>query len=67
MLSHRKTAPSRLEPEQRRAVFRALVEAQDAGVSVPKSRTEVARRFGLTSAQVEAIEEEGRKGDWPPL
>jgi hypothetical protein len=51
----------------RRAVFRALVEAQDGGMTVAASWAEVARRFDLTEAQVRSIEREGLDKDWPPL
>jgi len=53
--------------DQRRAVFRALLEAQDAGSSVPESRADVARRFGVTEEQVKEIEREGIDQQWPPL
>jgi hypothetical protein len=54
-------------PEQRRAIFRALVEAQDRGLNVLASRVEVARRFSVTRKQIEAIEQEGLTHEWPPL
>lgn len=53
--------------EQRKAVFAALVAVQDEGQPVRTSRTLVAGKFGLTVSQVEAIEKEGLKGEWPPL
>jgi hypothetical protein len=53
--------------DRRRAVFRALVEAQDAGAGVGESRADVARQFGLTEAHVRAIEDEGLGRGWPPL
>jgi len=53
----------RLSPEERRAVFLALVEAQDMVLS----RKEVAERFGITDREVRQIEEEGIDGGWPPL
>jgi hypothetical protein len=53
--------------EQRQAVFRAVVEAQDRGDSVAASRAEVARRFSLTEEQVKEIEREGLANGWPPL
>jgi hypothetical protein len=56
-----------LPQERRRDVFRAVVEAQDAGMSVAQSRTAIARRFGLTEGQVRRIEQEGLDGNWPPL
>ena len=57
----------RLSEEERRAVFLALVAAQDMGASVVRSRKEVAEKFGLTDRQVRQIEEEGLDGGWPPL
>lgn len=53
--------------DQRRAIFRAVVEAQDAGMTVETSRAEAARRFEVTEAQVKAIEREGLEKEWPPL
>jgi hypothetical protein len=53
--------------ERRREVFRALVEEQDRELGVERSRRAVARRFGLTEAQVRRIEQEGLDGEWPPL
>ena len=53
--------------KQRRAIFRALVEAQDGGLGVLASRVEVARRFSVTREEVEAIEQEGLTHEWPPL
>jgi hypothetical protein len=57
----------RLSEEERKAVFIALVEAQDAGKGVVLSRKEVAEKFGLTDREVRRIEEEGIDGGWPPL
>jgi hypothetical protein len=53
--------------ERRREVFRALVEEQDRELGVERSRRAVARRVGLTEAQVRRIEQEGLDGEWPPL
>ena len=49
----------RLSEEERKAVFLALVEAQDAGRGVVLSRKEVAERFGITDREVRRIEQEG--------
>jgi len=55
-------------PEDRRkAIFHALVTAQDEGTSVAESRTLVAETFGVTEAQVRIIEREGLREEWPPL
>jgi hypothetical protein len=56
-----------LAEELRRAIFLALVEAQDYGVKVPESRRQVAARFGLSERQVLDIEREGMDNEWPPL
>jgi transposase-like protein len=53
--------------EFRKEVFLALVETQDQNISVKDSRADVAKRFGLTSKQVQTIEREGIDGQWPPL
>jgi hypothetical protein len=52
---------------RRREAFRALVEAQDRGLSVPDSRRQVGDQYDLTDAEIRAIEWEGVKKDWPPL
>lgn len=52
---------------RRRAVFAALVQAQDAGESVAASRSAVGQRYRVTEAQVRAIEREGVDKSWPPL
>jgi hypothetical protein len=56
-----------LDEPQRKAIFLALVEAQDGKMSVAASREEIARRFHLTDRQVRVIEREGLENDWPPL
>jgi hypothetical protein len=53
--------------EQRRAIFKAVLEAQDAGVGVAQSRLDVAARFAVTVEQVKEIEREGMDHEWPPL
>ena len=53
--------------ERRRAIFRAVVEAQDSGAGVGASRAEAARRFEVTEDQVREIEREGLEQEWPPL
>lgn len=60
--------PSPLPPEdQRRAVFAALVAAQDRARSVHDAKQEVVARFGITWAILERIEQEGLDNEWPPL
>jgi hypothetical protein len=51
----------------RKEIFLAVVEAQDSRMTVPESRRAVAERFGITEAQVAAIEREGVDQGWPPL
>ena len=53
--------------ERRQAIFAALVRAQDEGRPVKTSRTWVAGQWGVTAKDVEAIEREGLKHQWPPL
>jgi hypothetical protein len=56
-----------LTVDRRRAIFRALVEAQDEGLSVEASRADAARKFAVTESDVKAIEREGLENEWPPL
>ena len=56
-----------LTEEQRKELFLALVEAQDGGMTVPKSRKAVAERFNVSVPQVRRIENEGLEAGWPPL
>lgn len=53
--------------ERRQSVFADLVRAQDDGQSVKASRSRVAAKWGLTGRDVEAIEREGLRSQWPPL
>ena len=60
--------PSPLPPEDlRRAVFAALVAAQDRARSAHEAKQEVLARFGVTWAILERIEQEGLDKQWPPL
>ena len=52
---------------QRQAIFRAVVEAQDAGASVAQSRADAARKFEVTEEFVKAAEAQGITRQWPPL
>ena len=56
-----------LSEGERREIFRALVEAQDRGLTVERSRRMVAKRFGLSEQRVREIEREGLDRQWPPL
>ncbi len=53
--------------ERRQEIFAALVKEQDDGKPVRTSRTIVAGRYGITVAEVEAVEKEGLAEGWPPL
>jgi hypothetical protein len=53
--------------ERRQAIFKALVEAQDRGLSPLQSRMAVAEQFEVTAGQVKRIEQEGLDRQWPPL
>jgi hypothetical protein len=54
------------EPE-RKAIFLALVEAQDGGDNVLQSRKAIAARFKISDSLVRRIEREGIDSHWPPL
>jgi DNA-directed RNA polymerase sigma subunit (sigma70/sigma32) len=57
-----------LKEEQRRVIFRALVEAEDyQEMPRPQARRLIARRFGISEARVREIEREGMDRLWPPL
>ena len=53
--------------DRRREIFAALVEAQDRQTPVAQSRAAVAKRFGVSAAQLRDIEREGLDNAWPPL
>jgi hypothetical protein len=60
--------PAEMIPaDQRQVIFRAVVEAQDGGMTVEASRADAVDRFGVTADQVKAIEREGLDNQWPPL
>lgn len=56
-----------LTVDRRRAIFAALVAAQDAGASVGSSRAAVGEQYRVTETQVRAIEREGLDKNWPPF
>jgi hypothetical protein len=56
-----------LTQDRRRAIFAAVVAAQDAGSSVPDARSAVGARYRVTESQVRSIEREGVDKGWPPL
>lgn len=57
----------RITVAERRAIFQALVRAQDAGQSVGESRQTVTKRFRVTEYTLRKIEDEGIARQWPPL
>jgi hypothetical protein len=56
-----------LKEEQRKEVFRALVELQDGGCAADQSRTSVAAQFSIMVQDVRTVEREGLAKQWPPL
>jgi hypothetical protein len=56
-----------ISEDQRKAVFLALVNAQDHEMEVAESRRLVAQRFGLSEILIRQIEREGIDSQWPPL
>jgi hypothetical protein len=66
------TVPQNQDPEcfsepRRKEIFRALVDAQDHKFSILQSRAIITRRFGVSTKQLQDIEQEGIDNDWPPL
>ena len=57
----------RLNVQQRKEIFHALVEAQDHELTVAESRKVIAEQFGVSENEVRQIEREGLDGQWPPL
>ncbi len=58
----------RLTLQQRKEIFRALVDTQDQNLmSVADSRQSVIRQYKISDIQLRQIEEEGSDKDWPPL
>jgi hypothetical protein len=57
----------RITVTERRAIFQALVRAQDKGESVNDSRQQVSKRFHVTEYTLRKIEDEGIARQWPPL
>src|SRR5262245_47770612 len=56
-----------LSQDERKAIFLALVEAQDGGMDAARSREVIAERFAISQQQVKRIEAEGIDAEWPPL
>src|SRR5262249_20138984 len=57
----------RIPQSERKAVFLALVQAQDGGMDAARSREDVAGRFSVSQEQVKRIEKEGIEAERPPL
>jgi hypothetical protein len=58
----------RLTLQQRKEIFRALVDTQDRNeMTIPDSRQTVIRDYKITDVQLRQIEDEGTEKDWPPL
>ena len=53
--------------EQRKEIFKALVEAQDQKLNVRQSRKAVSDQFGISEKLIKQIEDEGIDEEWPPL
>ena len=53
-----------LTTEQRFAIFRQLVAAQDAGESVRNSRWRLATKHGVSVHEIVGIEDEGIAAGW---
>jgi hypothetical protein len=61
-------ASKRLTVKQKKEIFKALVDLQDARtMPVGDSIDEVCRKFKITENQLEKIQEEGIAREWPPL
>jgi hypothetical protein len=61
-----------LTVQQRKSIFLALVEAQDAAptggaLSVIESKKTVAQQYEISTEQLALIEKEGLEKEWPPL
>ena len=50
-----------------KAIFAALVEAQDRGVAPARSRQVVGEHFRIPDHLVTEVEAEGIEHEWPPL
>lgn len=56
-----------LSDAERKAIFLALVQAQDGAITVAESRNVIAKQFSISEGQIRRIEQEGLKDCWPPL
>ena len=64
MNDNRHARDAHLKLSERRAIFKAVVEAQDLGTSLQASRELVAKRFGISEERVRSIEKEGLEEEW---
>ena len=56
-----------LTDDVRKAIFAALVEAQDRGIAPARSRQVVGDHFRIPYQVVAEVEAEGLDQEWPPL
>ncbi len=52
---------------ERKEIFKTLVNTQDSGISVTKSREQVAAQYELSADEMQEIERAGIAAKWPPL
>ena len=57
----------RLSTPERRAVFKALVDCQDAGHDEDYCDDSTARSHNVTAEELQSISNEGVENSWPPL
>jgi hypothetical protein len=60
-------ALKRLNTQQRKEIFHALVASQDELHSVRKSYEQVTEQFAISEEELREIEDEGVDNEWPPL
>lgn len=58
---------AQLDESGRQEAFLMLVQLQDHGLGVEKSREKVASYYGIPISEVPPIEREGISKAWPPL
>ena len=58
---------SHLIDAERKHAFLMLIGLQDCGLSVASARCHVAKHYGVSSAEVVAVEREGLRESWPPF
>ena len=56
-----------LMEDSRKQLFEKLVAAQDQGMPVTQSRTQLAEEYGVPVEDVRLIEREGIANKWPPF